>query len=137
VQHDHLGPVDYVVVEFSTPSSLRDGFDRLLGLVDAGLIRVLDLEFVTNTDGGSRTITASEVSADLAEFDGASSRLLDRADLETVAAGLAPGVSAAVLVYEELSILGIIDAWERAGARIVLEGPVAVDDLDATLEEVT
>jgi hypothetical protein len=57
--------------------------------------------------------------------------------LETVAAGLTPGVSAAVLVYEELSILGIIDAWERAGAWIVLEGPVAVDDLDATLEEVT
>jgi hypothetical protein len=137
VQHDHLGPVDYVVVEFASPSSLRDGFDRLLGLVDVGLIRVLDLEFVTNTDGGSRTITASEVSADLAEFDGASSRLLDRADVETVAAGLAPGTSAAVLVYEELSILGIIDAWERAGARIVLEGPVAVDDLDATLEEVT
>jgi Family of unknown function (DUF6325) len=136
VPEDHVGPLDYVVVQFSAASSLRAGLDRLLALVEAGLIRVLDLEFVTNTGGAVRTITASEAAAELADFDGASSRLLDRDDVNTLAADLTPDTFAAVLVYEELSILQVVDAWERAGARTVSQGPVEVDDIDAALEEV-
>ena len=60
MHEDHLGPVDYVVVAFSESSAVRPGFDRLLKLVDAGLTRVLDLEFVTNADGVARTVPASQ-----------------------------------------------------------------------------
>jgi hypothetical protein len=42
------------------------GFDHLLGLVDPGLIRVLDQEFVAV--GTVRTIAGSEVAAELAAF---------------------------------------------------------------------
>ncbi|HYR16228.1 MAG TPA: DUF6325 family protein [Mycobacterium sp.] len=87
-------------------------FDRLLKLVDAGLIRVLDLEFVTNADGVARTVPASQAGPEFSLFEGAASGLLDRDDLDAVAARLAPGATAAVLVYEELSILGVIEAWE-------------------------
>jgi hypothetical protein len=136
VDEDRLGPLDYVVAQFSAASSLRGGLDRLLALVDAGLIRVLDLEFVSITGGTVRTITASEVAAELADFDGASSRLLDRDDLNTIAAGLPADTFAAVLVYEELAVLQVIDTWERAGATIVAEGPVEVDDVADALEEI-
>jgi hypothetical protein len=112
VHEDHLGPVDYVVVAFSESSAVRAGFDRLLELVDAGLIRVLDLEFVTNADGVARTVPASQAGPEFSLFEGAASGLLDCDDLDAVAARLAPGATAAVLVYEELSILRVIQAWE-------------------------
>lgn len=132
---DHLGPTDYVVVEFTDATTLRRGFDRLLRLVDDGLIRVLDLEFVTkDATGTTQVLAVTELGADLAEFEGAFSGLLDSADLATVGDQLAPLASAAVLVYEELALIGVIKDWEDAGARIVSEGPVDVDDLDAALE---
>ena len=136
MEHDHLGPVEYLVVKFSEPACLRDGFDRLLARVRGGLIRILDLEFVTNNGGVVRTLAASDAAAEFADFDGASSGLLDDGDLETLAADLPVGSSAAVLVYEDLSLLRVIDAWESAGAQIVAEGPVDVDDLEAALPEV-
>lgn len=131
---EHLGPVDYVVVEFTDAGAVRAGFDHLLSLVDDGRIRVLDLEFIHAIDGVAATIEASRISANLAEFDGAASGLLDRHDLNTVAAGLSSGAMAAVLVYEELSVLPVLEAWENGGARIVSEGPVDLDDIDAALE---
>ncbi len=134
MHEDRFGPVDYVVVEFSDSSAVQAGFDRLLKQVDAGLIRVLDLEFVTNTDGVARIVPAPQVGPELAPFEGASSGLLDRDDLDAVGADLAPGATAAVLVYEELSILDVIESWETGGARILSEGPVDVDDIDAALQ---
>ena len=130
VADEHLGPVNYVVVEFSDPGTLRTGFDSLLALVDKGLVRVLDLEFIHNIDGVASTIEAARVRTDFAQFAGAASGLLDRTDLNTVASELAPGAKAAVLVYEDLAVLPVLDAWESGGARIVSEGPVDLDDLD-------
>lgn len=134
MHEDHFGPVDFVVVEFSDSSAVRAGFDRLLKLVDAGVIRVLDLEFVSNADGVARIVPAPEIGSELAVFEGASSGLLDRDDLDAVAAGLTPGATAAVLVYEELALLEVVEAWENGGARIIFEGPVDVDDIDAALQ---
>lgn len=132
---DHLGPTDYVVVEFTDAATLRPGLDRLLRIVDDGLIRVLDLEFVTkDATGTTRVLAATELGADLTEFDGAFSGLLDSDDLAAVGGQLAPQGSAAVLVYEELALIGVIADWEDAGARIVSEGPVDVDDINAALE---
>jgi hypothetical protein len=134
VSETHLGPVDYVVVEFTDATAVRAGFDQLVTLVDTGRIRVLDLEFIHSIDGVASTIPAHRVGAELAEFDGAASGLLDRHDLDTVAADLTPGTTAAVLVYEELSITHVLDAWEAGGATIRSEGPVDLDDIDAALE---
>ena len=133
---DHLGPIDYVVVEFTDPATLRDGLHRLLGFVERGLIRVLDLEFVTNAED-ARIVNATEISAEFAQFAGASSGLLDQADLDTVAAALAAGTSAAVLIYEELAIVDVITAWQDAGSRIVAEGPVDVEDIENALEGIS
>jgi hypothetical protein len=135
VPDSHLGPVDYVVVEFSDPAAVRAGFDRLVGLVDSGLIRILDLEFIQGIDGVASTIPADRVGAEFKRFDGAASGLLDRGDLDKVAADLEHGSTAAVLVYEDLSIVAVLDAWEAGGATIVAEGPVDLDDLEAAADE--
>ena len=127
----HLGPVDYVVVEFSDAAHVSSGFDKLVALVDDEHLRILDLEFIHSIDGVASTIPASRVGAQFARFEGAASRLLDRDDLDAVAKDLKHGSTAAVLVYEQLSIVKVIDAWETDGATIVSEGPVELDGLDA------
>ncbi|MBJ7339636.1 DUF6325 family protein [Mycolicibacterium sp.] len=136
MHEDRFGATAHVVVEFTDGATVKDGFTRLLALVDAGLIRVLDLEFVTAVDGAARVRHASEVAVELGTFDGASSGLLDREDLDDVATRLAPGATAAVLIYEDLAILDVVAAWENDGATVVSEGPVDVDDIDAALEGV-
>lgn len=134
MQQDRFGPVDYVVIAFTDPATARAGFDRLVGLVDAGLIRVLDLEFIHSIDGVAATVTAGRVDKDFAHFNGAAAGLLDRDDLDRVAADLPKGSTAAVLVYEELSILGVIEGWETGGATVLTEGPVDMADLREALE---
>ena len=134
MHEDRFGPVDYVVIEFTDATAVRPGFDRLVELVDRGLIRVLDLEFIHSIDGVAATVPAGRVDAGLAQFDGASSGLLDRGDLDAVAANLPHGSTAAVLIYEDLPLLDVLDAWEAGGARVVSEGPVDLADLDAAVE---
>jgi len=50
---DDLGPMDYLAVEFPSGRITGDGFGVLLDLVDRGVIRILDLEFVTKAPDGS------------------------------------------------------------------------------------
>lgn len=135
MEDDRFGPVDYVVVEFTDPASVTAGFSRLLQLVDAHAVRVLDLEFVHSINGMASTVPAGRVAPEFAEFEGASSGLLDREDLDRIAADMRHGTTAAVLVYEDLPMLGVIEAWESAGATIAAEGPVDLTDLAAAVAQ--
>ena len=51
-----LGPISYLIVEFPGNKMTGDGFASLLDLVDRGVIRILDLMFVTR---GFRWLDAS------------------------------------------------------------------------------
>lgn len=141
VDHDDdaLGPIDCIAMEFPDGRIAGDGFEALLALVERGVVGVLDLEFIgPRSDGTVGTIEISELDPadgfDLTVFDGASSGILDQSDIDEITAAIAPGSVAAVLVYEELSMLPVISAWERSGARTVASCPIAVDDLLVALD---
>ncbi|GAA3583412.1 hypothetical protein GCM10022198_03290 [Klugiella xanthotipulae] len=136
---DQLGPIDYLIIEFPGGRVTAAGFAQLLELVDGGSIRVLDLEFVAATaDGGARIIGLDELGPvegfDMTVFDGASSGLADTTDLAEIGRALRPGSIAAILVYEELTMLPVIAAWERADARVLGEGVIPVADMLAALD---
>ena len=59
---DSLGPVDYIVVEFPAGASNFTGemANELLRLVDAGIVRVIDVLILTKDEDG--TIDAIELS---------------------------------------------------------------------------
>lgn len=137
-RHDQFGPIEYVAVEFPGGTPTSEGFEQLLALVDSGVIRILDLEFVSKSvDGAVTVVPASSFDLadfDLSQFEGAASGLLDGGDIDTVGSELAPGRVAAVLVYEELAVLPVLEAWTRAGATIVAEGHLSVNDLATALD---
>ena len=48
-----MGPISYLIVEFPGNKMTGEGFPALIDLVDRGVIRILDLMFVTCRDDGS------------------------------------------------------------------------------------
>src|SRR4051812_48477734 len=104
---DSMGPIDYLVIEFPGSRMTGEGLPLLVDLVDRGIIRVLDLLFIKkNVDGSIEGAAIADFdhdgTLDLAIFEGASSGLLGKDDLDEAGTALEPGNSAAVLVYENL-----------------------------------
>jgi hypothetical protein len=136
---DELGPIDFLAVEFPDARVTPAGFDRLLDLADAGVIAILDMEFIASDGGGQvHKVSVADLStpegADLSAWTGASSGLLDDSDLAQIAAAIAPGSVAAVVVYENRWVFSVVDAWRREGARLVADGGLSPGELLAALD---
>jgi uncharacterized protein YuzE len=101
---DEMGPIDYVLIEWPGRQPTGEAVPHLVDLVDRGIIRLLDLAFITkDEDGNVAGVEISEIADQVEEmkvFEGASSGLLTDDDTAEAAEALEPGTSAALLVYE-------------------------------------
>jgi hypothetical protein len=134
-----MGPVDYIVVEFPGSTMTGEGLPILLDLVDQGVIRILDLEFVKKeADGSLVGIQLADLDGDgeldLAVFEGAFSGLLDNDDLASAGSVLEPGSAAGILVYENLWAAPFAAALRRGGAQLVASGRIPADEFAAAVE---
>jgi hypothetical protein len=138
-EDDVLGPIGYLIVEYSGNKFTGNAFNELLSLVDRGLVRVLDLRFVMRADDGSLAVMElSDIDAD-GQFDfglfaGVSSGLLDESDLKEAASALEPNSAAAVMVYENRWAAPFVQALRGAGANLVAAGYIPQDALVAALD---
>jgi hypothetical protein len=136
---DGMGPIDYIVVEFPGSRMTGEAMPLLVDLVERGVIRILDLVFVRKgRDGSVRGLAIADLDADdrldLAVFEGASSGLLDQADIDEAGAVLEPGSSAGILVYENAWAAPFAAALRRAGGQLVASGRIPVPAVLAALE---
>jgi len=133
-----LGPIDYLAVEWPERHVTGEGFRLLMDLVDREIVRVLDLMFVAkDANGHVSTVDVAEVEHSDAldqRLWGLSSGLLDQADIDEVAAAIAPGSLAGILVYENVWAVPMWTALDRSSARLVGAGRVVADDLIAALD---
>ena len=133
-----MGPIDYLLVEWSGRQPNGEVAPHLVDLVDRGLIRILDLAFVAKDEDG--TVAGLELSdlgdgaAELEVFEGASSGLLSDDDLTEAAAALEPGTSAALLVFENTWAAPFASAVRRSGGQLVASGRIPVEDVLAALD---
>jgi uncharacterized membrane protein len=145
-QFEEMGPIDYVVLEWPGRQPNGEVAPLIVELVERGIIRILDVAFMAKDEDG--TVTALEVGelaagngGSFAEFDGASSGLLDDDDLQEAAKALEPGTSAAVLVWENRWAAPVAVAVRRSGGQLVASGRIPVQailaSLDATEEALT
>lgn len=135
-----LGPVDYLAVEWPGAHVTGEGFQLLLDLVERGVVRVLDLEFIAKAaDGSVRKVALADVQhggdVDVTMWDGASSGLLDQSDIDEVAAVIGPGSLGGILVYENLWAVPLMTALDRSTARMVGSGRIVVEDLLTALDQ--
>lgn len=138
---DHMGPVDYLVVEFPGSRMTGEGLPLLIDLVDRGIIRIIDFMFVKkNSDGSVKAMEISDLAVDghpeLTVFEGVTSGLLGMDDLEGAASVLSPGDSAGVLVYENLWAAPFAEALRHGGAQLVADGRIPVQAVLAALDAV-
>jgi Family of unknown function (DUF6325) len=135
-----MGPIDYVLVEWSGKQPEGEIAPHLVDLVDRGLIRILDLAFLAKGEDG--TITALEIAdiggevAELAIFEGAASGLLSDEDHAQAGDALEPGTSAALLVYENTWAGPFAAAVRRSGGELVASGRIPITDVLAALDAV-
>ena len=137
--HDDLGPIDYLVVEFPGARLTGEAMPLLLNLVDRGIIRILDLVFVRRDPDGS--VVVLEVAdldgdgrLDVKVLQGASSGVLGRDDIEQAAAVIEPGSAAGIVIYENVWAAPFIGALRRSGGQLVAAGRIPVQDLAASLD---
>lgn len=133
-----MGPVDYLVVEWPGQQPTGEAAPLLIDLVDRGLIRVLDLAFVTKADDGSvarlQITDLGEKVEELNVFEGASSGLLADDDISEAGEALEPGTSAALLVYENIWAAPFAAAVRRSGGQLVASGRIPIQSLVAALD---
>src|ERR1700722_4330095 len=136
-----LGPISYLVVEFPGSKMTREGFPALIDLVDRGLIRILDLVFVSRDLEGRTTRCVFEAlendgAVEHSVFPGASSGLIDDSDIADAGAVVEPGSSAGILVFENRWATPFVDALRRGGAELVAAGYIPQDALLASLDAI-
>ncbi|WP_353707037.1 DUF6325 family protein [Cellulosimicrobium sp. ES-005] len=136
---EESGPIDFLVIELPTDRATGDkAFPHLVDLVDRGIIRVLDLVVVRREDDGSVVGLGLEElddgSTELAVFEGARSGLLGDDDLDEAASAVEPGMTAVVLVYENVWAAPFATALRRNGAQLVASGRIPVQALIASLD---
>jgi hypothetical protein len=130
-----LGPVDYLIVEWPAGTQPNgEGLKELANLTDRGLIRVLDLVFVTKEEDGTVAgLALADIDADgeldLLGFEGAASGLIGEDDYDDAGGVLEPGASAAILLYENRWARPFAEAVRATGAQLVARGGIPGADL--------
>jgi hypothetical protein len=139
-----LGPIEVIVVGF--PGSKFNGavLPELTALVEAGTITVVDGVFIAKDDAGDVVFVEfgedgldGEVAA-FADLVGEAMELVSEEDVDELAAGLDPGSSAAVLVFEHTWAKGFRDAIAGSGGELIADfrvPAVAVEELVSALSE--
>ena len=140
-QELELGPVDIVVIGYPADAPMTgEAIPIVLDLVDKGIIRVLDVMFVTKEADGSfagfdaTDLTSKGIQGDLTVFEGASSGMLSDDDVQTAADAIEPGTSAVMIVYENRWAESFVAAVRRNGGHLIGFQRVGVEDLMAALE---
>ena len=134
-----MGPISYLIVEFPGNKMTGAGLAALVDLVDQGVIRILDLAFVTCRDDGSvEAIQLRDLDSDgefdLTIFEGASSGMLDQSDLDDAGQALPPGSSAGILIFENRWATAFVEGLREGGAELVAAGYIPLTDLVASLD---
>jgi Family of unknown function (DUF6325) len=136
---EELGPVDYVIVEFPAGASNFTGemAEELLGLVDRGIIRVIDVLILTKDEDGS--VEAMELSdieelGELETLEAELAELLAEEDIEHLAAAMDPGSTAGVLIWENLWAAPFASAARRSGGQLIATGRIPIQSIIASIE---
>lgn len=135
------GPLEYVVIDF--PGSKFNGAvgAELAKIVEKGLIRVIDLLFISkDAQGKVESFELTDVDPALRDklvpavdsVDG----LVSQADVERIGAMLEDNSSAGILVIEDLWAKEFKQACLDSGGRLLARETVADQDLEATLQEI-
>ncbi len=119
-----IGPVEYLILGFPDNKFTGQIVPELSKLIDSGLIRIIDLTFVTKDAAGEVAVVEYDAVEELAAFAGLDAEvggILTDEDVAHAALSLEPNSSAALLVWED-TWAGPFAAAVRNANGVILEG---------------
>lgn len=135
-----VAPVDLVVLEFPGSTFTGDIAPALADLTDSGIIRILDMIIIARSDDGS--ITAIEltdlddaVTARFDAIDGEAGGLLSDDDIAAAGAAIAPGTTAAVIVWRNVWADRLNSAVAESGGRVVAHDRLDAETVSLALDD--
>jgi Family of unknown function (DUF6325) len=119
-----IGPVEYLILGF--PGNMFTGqiVPELAKLIDGGLVRIIDLTFITKDADGNVEVVEFDAVEELAAFAGLDAEvggILTDEDVAYAALSLEPNTSAALLVWEDTWAAPFAAAVRNANG-VILEG---------------
>ena len=135
------GPMELIVLGFDGNKFTGDITPALLDLVDRGIVRIIDLAVVVkDAQGTALILEMSELTGDLAalihDIAAADTGLLSQADLEDLAADLAPDTTVAAFLCEHIWATNFASAVRASGGALIMSERIpgaVVDAARATL----
>jgi hypothetical protein len=136
---DELGPVDFLVVEFPAGTHHFNGemVDELTALVNAELIRMLDLLVLRKDgDGSIEAIELEDLEEghELRTLAAHVAELLTADDVVKLAHAMDPGSVACVIVWENTWAAPFASAARRAGGQLIADGRIPMQAIVASLQ---
>ena len=119
-----IGPVEYLILGF--PGNMFTGqiVPELAKLLESGLVRIIDLTFITKDAAGRVDVVEYDAVEELAAFAGLDAEvggILTDEDIAHAAMSLEPNTSAALLIWEDTWATPFAVAVRNANG-VILEG---------------
>ncbi|MEV7523485.1 DUF6325 family protein [Streptomyces sp. NPDC091371] len=134
---DTVGPVDVAVVAFEGNQFNGDVAPALRELQESGVVRILDLTFVSKGPDGSVTVVELDDAAVDEAFrrvTGEAFDLLSDEDLGIVAEGLPANSSALILAWENAWASRLTTAMRESGGQLVFMERIPRSDVVRAIE---
>jgi hypothetical protein len=119
-----IGPVEYLILGFPGNNFTGQIVPELAKLIDSGLVRIIDLTFISKDAAGDVEVIQHDVVEELAAFAGLDAEvggILTDEDITYAALSLEPNSSAALLVWED-TWAGPFAAAVRDANGVIIEG---------------
>ena len=119
-----IGPVEYLILGFPGNNFTGQIVPELAKLIDSGLVRIIDLTFISKDAAGEVEVVEYNAVEELAAFAGLDAEIggiLTDEDIAHAALNLEPNTSAALLIWED-TWAGPFAAAVREANGVILEG---------------
>jgi len=134
-----IGPVDVYIIGFPGNKFTGQIAPAILDLVEQGIIRVLDMEFVTkDEDGNVFALQLAEVDVDdpnLGAIELVQPGALGSEDAEEISDDLAPNSSALLIAFENVWAAKLAGALQAADAEVLDYIRIPVDVVQPVINE--
>ena len=119
-----IGPVEYLILGFPGNNFTGQIVPELAKLIDSGLVRIIDLTFITKDAAGHVDVVEYDAVEELAAFAGLDAEvggILTDEDVAYAAQALEPNSSAALLIWEDTWATPFAVAVRNANG-VIIEG---------------
>ena len=119
-----IGPVEYLILGFPDNKFTGQMAPELAKLIESGLVRLIDLTFISKDAEGNVSVVEYDAVEELAAFadvEGEVGGILTEDDIAHAAVSLEPNSSAALIIWEDTWAAPFAQAMRDANG-VILEG---------------